>query len=141
VTAPASAAAARIDVLIDVVMAALLMDGMEDVGMASGHRRSSPGQCVAPVIVPAPCVVSLRHFHAWEGEPACVVRVVLRRVMTLRLVMPTVWRDRMSISIAHIQPIVALIAGVLILVMPRLLNIIVALYLILVGILGLGILR
>jgi hypothetical protein len=36
-----------------------------------------------------------------------------------------------------VQPIVALIAGVLILAMPRLLNYIVALYLILIGILGL----
>lgn len=36
-----------------------------------------------------------------------------------------------------LQPIVALIAGVLILAMPRLLNYIVALYLILIGILGL----
>lgn len=47
----------------------------------------------------------------------------------------------MTISIANLQPIVALIAGVLILVMPRLLNYIVALYLILVGILGLGFLK
>ncbi len=45
------------------------------------------------------------------------------------------------ISIAHIQPIVALIAGVLILIMPRLLNIIVAIYLIVVGITGLGLIR
>jgi Protein of unknown function (DUF3096) len=36
-----------------------------------------------------------------------------------------------------VQPIVALVAGVLILAMPRLLNYIVALYLILIGILGL----
>ena len=43
----------------------------------------------------------------------------------------------MSISVANIQPIVALIAGVLILVMPRLLNFIVAIYLILVGLTGL----
>lgn len=47
----------------------------------------------------------------------------------------------MTISIANLQPIVALIAGVLILLMPRLLNFIVAIYLIVVGILGLGILR
>ena len=47
----------------------------------------------------------------------------------------------MVISAAHIQPIVALIAGVLILVMPRLLNYIVAVYLIVVGIMGLGFLR
>ena len=36
-----------------------------------------------------------------------------------------------------VQPIVALIAGVLILAVPRLLNYIVALYLIIIGILGL----
>jgi hypothetical protein len=36
-----------------------------------------------------------------------------------------------------LQPVVALIAGILILAMPRLLNYIVALYLILIGILGL----
>ena len=44
----------------------------------------------------------------------------------------------MTISIAHLQPIVALVAGILILVIPRLLNIIVAAYLILVGLLGIG---
>ena len=36
-----------------------------------------------------------------------------------------------------LQPLVALIAGILILVMPRLLNYVVALYLIITGILGL----
>jgi hypothetical protein len=36
-----------------------------------------------------------------------------------------------------LQPLVALIAGILILMVPRLLNYIVALYLIIVGILGL----
>jgi hypothetical protein len=36
-----------------------------------------------------------------------------------------------------VQPIVALVAGVLILAMPRLLNYIVAVYLIVIGILGL----
>jgi Protein of unknown function (DUF3096) len=41
----------------------------------------------------------------------------------------------------HLQPIVALIAGVLILIIPRLLNIIVAVYLIVVGLIGLGFLR
>jgi hypothetical protein len=41
----------------------------------------------------------------------------------------------------NLPAIVALVAGVLILVMPRLLNYIVAIYLIVVGIMGLGILR
>jgi hypothetical protein len=39
--------------------------------------------------------------------------------------------------IVSIQPLVALVAGILILVVPRLLNYIVAIYLILVGIFGL----
>jgi Protein of unknown function (DUF3096) len=47
----------------------------------------------------------------------------------------------MTISIAQLQPIIALIAGVLILLMPRLLNYIVAIYLIVAGLLGLGIFR
>jgi hypothetical protein len=36
-----------------------------------------------------------------------------------------------------IQPLVALIAGILILIMPRLLNYVVAIYLIIIGVLGL----
>jgi len=42
-----------------------------------------------------------------------------------------------TIRVASISPIVALIAGLLILVFPRLLNYIVALYLILIGLIGL----
>ena len=45
------------------------------------------------------------------------------------------------ITVAHIQPIVALLAGILILLMPRLLNYIVAIYLIVVGITGLGLIH
>jgi hypothetical protein len=47
----------------------------------------------------------------------------------------------MVIGIAHLQPVVALIAGILILVIPRLLNFIVAIYLILIGVIGLGLIR
>lgn len=47
----------------------------------------------------------------------------------------------MVIGVAHLQPLVALVAGVLILLVPRLLNYIVAIYLIVVGIMGLGIIR
>jgi hypothetical protein len=47
----------------------------------------------------------------------------------------------MTLSIGHLQPIVALIAGILILVMPRLLNYIVAAFLIVSGVIGLGLLR
>ena len=44
----------------------------------------------------------------------------------------------MTLTVAHLSPLIALIAGILILIMPRLLNYIVALYLILVGIIGLN---
>ena len=47
----------------------------------------------------------------------------------------------MTVSINHLQPLVALVAGVLILLMPRILNYVVALYLIIVGIIGLGFVR
>ena len=47
----------------------------------------------------------------------------------------------MTLSMAHLQPIVALIAGVLILLVPRILNYVVAIYLIIVGLLGLHLFR
>jgi hypothetical protein len=49
--------------------------------------------------------------------------------------------NEMVITSAHIPAIVALIAGILILIMPRLLNFIVAIYLIVIGLVGLGVLR
>jgi len=44
----------------------------------------------------------------------------------------------MNLTAVHIGPIAALIAGVLILIAPRLLNYIVAIYLIAVGLIGLN---
>ncbi len=46
----------------------------------------------------------------------------------------------LAIGVATLSPLVALVAGILILLMPRLLNYIVAIYLIIAGLLGLGIL-
>ncbi|MBS7539643.1 DUF3096 domain-containing protein [Ancylobacter lacus] len=43
----------------------------------------------------------------------------------------------MNVDVIILQPIVALLAGILILIMPRLLNFIVAIYLIFIGIVGL----
>lgn len=42
-----------------------------------------------------------------------------------------------TVHVATLSPLVALIAGILILIMPRLLNFIVAVYLILIGLIGL----
>jgi len=44
----------------------------------------------------------------------------------------------MNFTIVTVGPIVALVAGVLILIMPRLLNYIVAIYLIVIGVIGLA---
>lgn len=46
----------------------------------------------------------------------------------------------MHITVAHAQPIVSLLAGILILIVPQVLNYIVAAYLILIGLIGLGVL-
>jgi len=43
----------------------------------------------------------------------------------------------LTVTAATIQPLIALIAGILILIVPRILNYVVALYLILVGLFGL----
>ena len=44
----------------------------------------------------------------------------------------------MTITVAHVTPLVALIAGILILIVPRLLNYVVAIYHIIVGLVGLN---
>jgi hypothetical protein len=67
-----------------------------------------------------------RNTHA--GEPAGRSAVVRSHC---------IGRKSMAFGIDHLQPIIALIAGILILLIPRLLNFIVAVYLIVVGITGL----
>jgi hypothetical protein len=47
----------------------------------------------------------------------------------------------MTLTVAHISPIISVIAGLLILIMPRLLNLVVAVFLILNGLIGLGLLK
>jgi hypothetical protein len=57
-------------------------------------------------------------------------------------VVPTAWFNQkvqiMVITAAHLTPWVAILAGILILIMPRLLNYIVAIYLIFVGVVELN---
>jgi hypothetical protein len=50
-------------------------------------------------------------------------------------------RFQMTLTVAHISPIMSVIAGLLILIMPRLLNLVVAIFLILNGLIGLGLLK
>ena len=44
----------------------------------------------------------------------------------------------MVLTVAHLSPLIALIAGILILIMPQLLSYIVAIYLIVEGLIGLN---
>ena len=44
----------------------------------------------------------------------------------------------MELTIVHVGPLVALLAGILILIVPQLLNYIIALYLIVTGLIGLN---
>jgi hypothetical protein len=65
-------------------------------------------------------------------------------VSGLRIDFPYCYRGELSmhlLTVAYISPIVSLIAGVLILIMPRFLNYIVAVFLVLNGLLGLGLLK
>lgn len=47
----------------------------------------------------------------------------------------------MSINFTNLSPIVSLLFGILILVFPKFLNYLIAVYLIIIGLLGLGIIR
>jgi hypothetical protein len=51
---------------------------------------------------------------------------------------PSRERAAMTVNVVVLQPLIALIAGILILIIPRLLNYIVAIYLIVVGLVGLS---
>jgi len=50
-------------------------------------------------------------------------------------------RTSITLTVAHLQPIVWLIVGFLILIVPRLLNYIVAVFLIVSGVIGLGLIH
>jgi hypothetical protein len=47
----------------------------------------------------------------------------------------------MNLNLTHLSPLTSLVFGILILIFPKLINYLIALYLILVGLIGLGILR
>ena len=57
---------------------------------------------------------------------------------TNRAAGPSHGEEAMTIDPVLINPLIALIAGILILLMPRLLNYVVAIYLIAIGIIGLA---
>jgi len=75
---------------------------------------------------------------------ATVVLTAMIKTETIRelaLFYPQRGAFPMVITAAHLPAIVALIAGILILLMPRLLNFVVAIYLIFIGLVGLGVFK
>ncbi len=57
------------------------------------------------------------------------------------MTLPQISLPHITLSVAHLEPWVAIVAGLLILIVPRLLNYIIAIYLIVIGLIGLGVLR
>jgi hypothetical protein len=104
---------------------------------------------IARGVVPENTPPHTRQFRVFFGEGEPVERESVSYSRTARAgkfpgldsISPHAGDFAMVITAAHIQPIVALIAGILILIMPRLLNLIVAIYLICVGLIGLGVLK
>jgi hypothetical protein len=104
-----------------------------------------------PMHAPARCsgkdLPHSRHFRAVFAEPgthASPVRLYPRnrvRYDPAAIRPHPTERQFMHITVAHISPILSLLAGVLILIMPRLLNLIVAIFLIINGAIGLGLLK
>jgi hypothetical protein len=61
----------------------------------------------------------------------------LQRFLDARRFLRSIPQAEISMTIVALQPLVALIFGILILIMPRLLNYLIAIYLIIVGLTGL----
>ena len=86
-------------------------------------------------------------MHVDLGSPAnrlksrrwipLIVLVIAISVLTNVMAAAQARGGALTIRYASYSPIIALLAGILILIMPRLLNYIVAVYLILVGLIGL----
>jgi hypothetical protein len=72
------------------------------------------------------------HFRHWRRNPDCAsLHPGYALIFHLQ-------KEPAMTGIVILQPIVALVAGILILIVPRILNYVVALYLILAGLLGLA---
>ncbi len=75
------------------------------------------------------------------GEKQSIIRIVAPFAWNSALIseVPLNWkRGEINMTLYPLQPMLALIAGILILVRPALLNYIVAIYLILIGVIGLA---
>ena len=117
------------------------------VWIGGGYLGSNPLGAAVAIAIGAGYLVGafelLRYRQAVPGPKVTSSRDDSRELTEFpaRLTICNTRKHSMTFGVAHIQPVVALIAGILILIMPRLLNYIIAIYLIFVGIVGLGIIR
>jgi hypothetical protein len=120
---------------------------MMHAGFARRHAMSS-NSCDAALFREQGASKRCNFRHFWRvQEPIEPSGVFYGTVRQVKFPADSTFTNRtaemfsMTITAAHIQPIVALIAGVIILIMPRFLNLIVAIYLIFVGLAGLGLFK
>ena len=101
-------------------------------GVAACKDRRNPGDVYAGT---RSAGIAAARFVVWRGDYARIGRTRTEDCLTN---VPDSHSKGAAINLnLTIGPLVALIAGILILVIPRLLNYIVALYLIVIGLLGL----
>ena len=72
-----------------------------------------------------------------KGKPAFPIAMFAAFFLLTQVAFAQVRGGAVTLHYATLSPIIALLAGILILIMPRLLNFIVAIYLIIVGLIGL----
>jgi DUF3096 family protein len=92
-----------------------------------GVRHFIFGQCLVPALVSGRDKVSPMDYASPRAAHE-----------SGEFVLSSQWGKPMSLDVTVVNPLIALIAGILILLMPRLLNYVVAIYLIVIGVLGLA---
>jgi hypothetical protein len=134
-------------------MASILFRMFHSVAMmhAGSCRHAIPSQFIARGIVPGTSASFRCNFRQFSQalEPVEATSVCYRgtaapdKVSASNRHFPTTTAEtlQMTLTVAHISPIMSVIAGLLILIMPRLLNFVVAIFLILNGLIGLGLLK
>jgi hypothetical protein len=97
--------------------------------------------CLAEKLLGSVKLVQARLFAASAARPGGWYHADSTQIASARLTATGATACPTSLRICRFQPTVALIAGILILITPRFLNVIIALYLIIVGASGLGVIK
>ena len=99
-------------------------------------RRNTNGEVVSNMAVLESNHVLICGCHCWLVQQCSSTPTELSRSAIDSGQLTNKWRGIMNINLTP-EPLFALIAGILILIFPRILNYVVAIYLIIIGIMGL----